>query len=219
MARTVLCWSGGKDCAWALSLLRGSGFQIAALVTTVSRSTGRVGMHDVRGELLQAQAASVGIPLWTVSLPWPCPNVDYNAAMAPVYGKALASGIDTIAFGDLYLEDVRAWREGSLDGTGMKPLFPLWSLPTDVLAREMMDAGVEARITALDARVLPPEWAGRAWDRKLLEQLPAGVDPCGENGEFHTFVTNGPMFRVPVPVRVGDTREEAGFLFTDLLPG
>ena len=219
MLRAVLGWSGGKDCAWALHVLRESGVEVAALLSTLDRATGRVSMHAVRGELIEAQAAALGLPLWTVPLPWPCPNLEYEAAMAAVCRKALNAGIAHVAFGDLHLEDVRAYREQRLAGTGMRALFPLWQTATAPLAREMVAAGLDARVITLDTAVMPRDLLGCPYDAQFLERLPAGVDPCGENGEFHTFVCGGPMFRAPVPVKPGATRDEGRFLYRDLLPG
>jgi uncharacterized protein (TIGR00290 family) len=193
--------------------------EVAALVTTVNRETGRAAMHDIRGALLDAQAVSLGLPLWTVPLPWPCSNENYIRAMSAVYEKARACGIGHIAFGDLHLADVRAWREQSLADTGITPLFPLWGLPTAPLAREMVAAGLDARIVAVDTSVMPRDAIGRSWDAAFLDALPPNVDPCGENGEFHTFVCGGPMFRNSIPVTAGALREEGSFLFADLLPG
>jgi uncharacterized protein (TIGR00290 family) len=193
--------------------------EVAALVTTVNRETGCAAMHDIRRALLDAQAGSLGLPLWTLPLPWPCPNEAYTRGMSAIYEKALASGIRHIAFGDLHLADVRAWREQSLANTGMSPLFPIWGLATAPLAREMVSAGLDARIVAVDKSVMPRDAIGRAWDAAFLDALPPNVDPCGENGEFHTFVCGGPMFRTSIPVAAGAVREEGSFLFADLLPG
>ena len=218
MLRTVLCWSGGKDCAWALRVLGESGVEIAALVSTLDERSAAVAMHRVRRELIEAQAAALDVPLWTVPLPWPCPNEEYERRMAGVCQRALAAGVTSMAFGDLHLADVRAYREQKLAGTGIEALFPLWGRPTEALAREMIAAGLEARVVSIDPAVMPRETLGRAYDAAFLESLPAGVDPCGENGEFHTFVHGGPMFRRRIPFAPGETREEGGFLYADLLP-
>jgi uncharacterized protein (TIGR00290 family) len=171
----------------------------------------------VRRSLLDAQARSIGIPLWPVPLPWPCSNEDYERIMADVCRRAKVEGIECVAFGDLFLPDVRAYRERQLAGTGLAPLFPLWGLPTDALAREMLAGGLKARITCVDPKVLSPAFAGREFDQALLADLPAGVDPCGEKGEFHTFAYGGPMFRKPIPISSGEVVERDGFVFSDLL--
>ena len=212
----ALCWSGGKDCAWALHILRSQGAQVAALVTTVRADSGCVAMHDVPGHLIAAQAAALRIPLWTVPLPWPCPNAEYESRMAALCRRALESGVHHMAFGDLFLRDIRDYRERSLAGTGIEPLFPLWDLPTGDLARAMIAGGLKARLVSVDTRVLGAEFAGREFDLDLLRDLPPGVDPCGENGEFHTFVCDGPMFTTRVEVRPGEVREEGSFAFAGL---
>lgn len=218
MARTLLCWSGGKDSAWTLQELRAGGVEIAALLTTINEANGRVAMHAIRGELLEAQAEAAGIPLWKVPLPWPCTNADYEARMQAACRRAVEEGIGTIAFGDLFLEDIRAYRERNLQGTGLEPIFPLWHRPTAALAREMIGGGLRARITCVDARAISREFAGREYDRRFLDELPAAADPCGENGEFHSFVYDGPFFRRPIAVQAGELRQDGDFVFADLLP-
>lgn len=214
-----LCWSSGKDSAWALHLLRQNpALRVTALVTTVNAAFDRVAMHAVRSELLRQQADAVGLPLKTILIPWPCSNAEYEAAVRPVVDDAVQSGVTAMAFGDLFLEDVRAYRERMLDGTGLTPLFPLWGRPTAELAEEMLAGGLKARLTCVDPKVLPRHFAGRAFDAELLTDLPDGVDPCGERGEFHTFVTDGPMFRRPVACWPGEIVERDGFVFADLLP-
>jgi uncharacterized protein (TIGR00290 family) len=173
-------------------------------------------MHAVRRDLLDAQARSIGIPLWPVPLPWPCSNEDYERIMGDVCRQAKAEGIECVAFGDLFLPEVRAYRERQLEGTGLTPLFPLWGLPTDALAQEMLAGGLQARITCVDPKLLPPAFAGREFDQAFLADLPAGVDPCGEKGEFHTFAYGGPMFREPIPIASGEVVERDGFVFADL---
>jgi uncharacterized protein (TIGR00290 family) len=212
--KAIVFWSGGKDSAWALR--SAVDFDVAALVTTTNECTGRIAMHAVRRELLEAQAAAIGLPLWTVPLPWPCPNDRYQRILSGIYEGAVRLGVEAVIFGDLYLEDIRAYREQCLDGTGLKPVFPLWRLPTDALAREMIDAGIRAKIACVDPKMLGRDLAGREFDRAFLADLPAGVDPCGERGEFHSFVYDGPMFRRPVPVSVGEIRDEDGFVFAEL---
>lgn len=216
--KTLLAWSSGKDSAWALDRLRQQGIPVGALLTTINQSADRVAMHGVRRRLLEAQADAAGVPLWVVRLPWPCANRDYESRMAEACAKAVAEGFDTMAFGDLYLRDVRQFRERQLSGTGLQPLFPLWELPTASLAREMIAGGLRARLSCVDSRALDASFAGREFDLALLENLPATVDPCGENGEFHTFAYDGPMFRSPLRVESGEIRHVDGFVYADLLP-
>jgi uncharacterized protein (TIGR00290 family) len=212
----LLAWSSGKDSAWTLARLRAQGVEPAALLTTFNSAFDRIAMHGVRRELAEAQARAAGVPLWPVELPWPCSNRQYEERMSEACRRAVESGIDSIAFGDLFLEDVRAYRERQLAGTGLCPLFPLWGEPTAKLAREMIAGGLRARITCVDPRVLPARFAGREFDEAFLAELPAGVDPCGENGEFHSFVYGGPMFAAPVEVECGEVVERDGFVFADL---
>jgi uncharacterized protein (TIGR00290 family) len=217
--RVLLSWSSGKDCAWSLHLLRQtSGVEVVALVTTLNAAANRVAMHAVRRELLEAQAERTGLPLWAVDLPWPCSNADYETRMRAVCERATAEGIEAVAFGDLFLEDVRAYRERQLTGTGLEPLFPAWGIPTAALAREMVGGGVKAKITCVDPAKLPPDFAGREFDAGFLDALPAGVDPCGENGEFHSFVYEAPVFSRPIRVKNGAAVERDGFIFADVLP-
>jgi uncharacterized protein (TIGR00290 family) len=212
----LLSWSSGKDSAWALHALRRADVPVVGLLTTINQAFDRVAMHAVRRGLLDAQARSIGIPLWPVPLPWPCSNEDYERIMGDVCRQAKAEGIECVAFGDLFLPEVRAYRERQLEGTGLTPLFPLWGLPTDALAQEMLAGGLQARITCVDPKLLPPAFAGREFDQALLADLPAGVDPCGEKGEFHTFAYSGPMFREPIPIASGEVVERDGFVFADL---
>lgn len=212
-----LSWSSGKDCAWALHELRRQGREVAALFTTLNAAFDRVAMHGVRRELLEAQAASVGLPLHVVDLPWPCSNDDYEARMRGLVDMAQRAGVTEMAFGDLFLEDVRAYRERNLAGTGIAPLFPLWGKPTGMLAREMIAAGVTARLATVDLARLDAAFAGRTFDAGLLDDLPAGIDPCGENGEFHTFVTAGPMMQWPLRVEPGEVVVRDGFAYADLM--
>ncbi len=218
--KTLLSWSSGKDSAWTLHVLRRTpGIEVVGLLTTVNEKHGRVSMHGVREELLDAQAAAAGLSLWRVGIPDPCDNAMYEEAMKSVMAVAGKMGIEAVAFGDLFLEDVRAYREKQMAPTGMKTLFPIWGTPTASLAREMIEAELQARLTCVDPKVLDRSFAGREFDTALLDALPAGVDPCGERGEFHTFAWSGPMFKRPVPVRVGEIVERGGFVFADLLPG
>jgi uncharacterized protein (TIGR00290 family) len=215
--KTLVSWSSGKDSAWMLHVLRTeTAFTPAALLTTMNEEADRVAMHGVRSAIVRAQAAAAGLPIITIPLPSPCPNDVYEARMATAVRQAVDDGFTHVAFGDLFLEDVRRYREARLDGTGLTPVFPLWEKPTAALARDMIDGGLEARITCLDPRVLAPSFAGRRYDRTLLDELPAQIDPCGERGEFHTCVTRGPMFARPIDVTVGVTVERGGFVFCDL---
>ena len=216
--KTLLAWSSGKDSAWALHRLRQQYIPVVALLTTINEGADRVAMHGVRRRLLEAQAESAGLPLWVVRLPWPCTNQDYELRMAEACQKAVAEGFDAMAFGDLYLRDVREYRERQLAGTGLQPVFPLWELPTASLAREMIAAGLRARLSCVDSKALDASFAGREFDLALLDNLPATVDPCGENGEFHTFAYDGPMFRSPMRVESGEVRDVDGFVYADLLP-
>ncbi len=217
MKRVLLSWSSGKDSAWALHLLRQSAeVEVVGLVTSFNAAFDRVAMHAVRRELVERQAERAGLPLWTVELPWPCSNAEYEARMSAVWTRARAEGINAVAFGDLFLEDIRAYRVKQLAGTGLEPLFPVWGLPTGELARQMVDAGVEARVTCVDPKRLPREFAGRRFDREFLASLPEGVDPCGEQGEFHTFVYASPVFQEPLAVEVGEVVERDGFVFADV---
>jgi uncharacterized protein (TIGR00290 family) len=216
--RALVAWSSGKDSAFALHVLRRAPeVEVIGLLTTINEAFDRVAMHAVRHSLLRAQADAVGLPLVPVRIPWPCPNDAYERAMEGALAEARAEGIAAVAFGDLFLEDVRRYREERMAGTGLRPLFPLWGRDTRALAEEMIASGQKAVLTCVDPRVLPGSFAGRAFDEALLRDLPAGVDPCGENGEFHSFAWEGPAFRRPVPVRVGEVVERDGFVFADLL--
>lgn len=217
--RALLSWSSGKDSAWCLQVLRRQGeVEVVGLLTTVNEVYGRVAMHAVRVELLTSQAEAAGLPLRQVPIPSPCTNERYEAAMASTIRRAREEGITVMAFGDLFLEDVRRYRVEKLAGTGVTPVFPLWGLPTPQLARDMIAAGLRARITCVDPKQLPPAFAGREFDAALLAELPPGVDPCGERGEFHTCVYDGPMFARPVPIRSGEVVERDGFVFADFAP-
>lgn len=217
--KTLLAWSSGKDSAWTLHVLRQQGeVDVVGLLTTVNRSFDRVAMHAVRRDLLVAQAAAVGLPLLTVEIPYPCSNDDYEAAMAAAIGRARGDGVTAVAFGDLFLEDVRRYREDRMRGSGLTPLFPIWGIPTDALARRMVGAGLRARLTCVDPKTLPASFAGRDFDAALLDDLPPGVDPCGERGEFHSFAYDGPMFERAVGIQAGEVVERDGFVFADLTP-
>ena len=215
--KILLSWSTGKDSAWMLHVLRSEGIgEPAALLTTVNESANRVAMHAVRTEVLQAQADAAGLPLITVLIPHPCPNEVYEAQMSAAIAKAKAEGFTHVAFGDLFLEDIRRYREGRMEGTGLTPIFPLWLRPTDALALDMLAGGLEAYLTCVDPRVVPASLAGRRFDAGLLSDLPPGTDPCGERGEFHTCAVAGPMFGKRIDVEVGGTVERDGFVFADL---
>lgn len=212
-----MCWSSGKDSAWALHVERQRGeVEVVGLLTTVTDAYNRVSMHGVRDEVLAAQAESVGLPLLRVPIPVPCSNAAYEAAMGKAVQQALAQGVAYMIFGDLFLEDVRRYRESQLAGTGISPRFPLWGRPTRSLAEEMIRAGLLARVTCLDPKRVPKELAGSVFDPQFLARLPAEVDPCAERGEFHTCALAGPMFQRAIAVEVGPTVERDGFVFTDL---
>ena len=215
--KIVMSWSSGKDSAWALHTLRREGAHVAALLTSLNETAGRVSMHGVREDVLRAQADAAGLPLMTSPLPWPCTNEIYEARLRVAVDRAVADGFTHVAFGDLFLEDVRKYREDRLAGTGLTPLFPLWGIPTDRLAREKIAGGIRARISTLDPRVMPRELIGAEFDEALLATLPAGVDPCAERGEFHTCVTAGPMFSRPLNIERGEVVEREGFVYGDLV--
>jgi uncharacterized protein (TIGR00290 family) len=219
--RVLLSWSSGKDSAWTLHLLRQQAdVEVVGLLTTFNEAADRVAMHAVRHTLVEAQAAAAGLPLWPVPLPWPCSNADYEQRMSAAIGRARDEGITHMAFGDLFLEDVRNYRIRQLSGSGIEPLFPLWGAPasTPALARRMLDGGLRAVLTCVDPRQLPEPFVGRRYDAALLADLPPTVDPCGEHGEFHTFCFGGPMFDFEIAVRPGEIVSRDGFCFADLLP-
>jgi uncharacterized protein (TIGR00290 family) len=216
--KALVSWSSGKDSAWTLHVMRKSGeYEIVGLLTTMNAEFDRVAMHGTRRALLEAQAEAAGLPLRTIPLPWPCSNEQYEAAMSAACAQAVVDGIEVIAFGDLFLEDVRRYREEKLAGTGLTPVFPLWGLPTDALAREMVRSGVRARIVCVDPKKLPRQFAGRDLNEDILDAMPAEVDRCAERGEFHTVAHAGPMFRRAIPVENGEVLERDGFVFSDLL--
>ena len=218
--KILVSWSTGKDSAWMLHRLQQQHPGAAAgLLTTTNEAFDRVAMHAVRRELLQAQADATGLPLHVVPLPWPCSNEQYEAIMKRAVDGFVADGFTHAAFGDLFLEDVRRYREERLAGSGLEPLFPLWKQQsTASLAQEMLDAGLRATLTCVNPKKLDRTFAGRTFDHDLLRDLPADVDPCGENGEFHSFAHTGPMFRRPIPVQLGEVVDRDGFVFADLLP-
>jgi diphthamide synthase (EF-2-diphthine--ammonia ligase) len=200
-------------------LRRDPAVEVVGLLTTINQQFQRIAIHGVREALLEEQATAAGLPLWKVPLPWPCSNDAYEAAMRTACERAVREGIEGFAFGDLFLEDIRAYRVEKLAGTGLEPIFPCWLLPTAELAREMISAGFRANLTCVDPRHLEPRFAGRAFDEALLNELPASVDPCGERGEFHTFVSAGPVFSRSIEVRPGEIVERDGFVYADFLPG
>ena len=219
--RALLSWSTGKDAAWSLHVLRQSNeVEVVGLLTTIDQAGERVAMHAVRQALLEMQAEAAGLPLVTVPLPFPCTNAEYEAAMQNALAEAKERfAVSHVAFGDLFLEDVRAYREKQLEGMGLAPLFPLWGKPTRALAEEMIAGGLRAYLTCVDPRQLPASFAGRAFDRAFLDSLPAGIDPCGERGEFHTCAYAGPMFSRPLLPVLGEIVERDGFVYADLLCG
>ena len=214
--KTWLSWSSGKDSAWSLHVLRQSGeYEATGLFTTVNSAFGRVAMHAVRVELLRQQARAVGLPLYLIEIPYPCSDEQYAVAMADFVVRASNDGVRCMAFGDLFLPDVRRYREERLQGTGIEPIFPLWEMPTRKLLEEMLAGGLRASLTCVDPRVLPAEFAGRELTLELLESMPPSIDPCGENGEFHTFVFDGPMFTQPLDIEMGEVVTRDGFVFAD----
>ena len=218
MKRVLVSWSSGKDSAWLVHVLRQSDdVQIAGLLTTINESVDRVAMHAVRAELVEAQAGALGLPLTKVGIPSPCPNDVYEQAMAAAVARAVADGFTHVAFGDLFLEDVRRYREEKLAGTGLSPLFPLFGADTSALARQMIAGGLRARITCVHPPVLDASFVGREFDAALLDELPPDVDPCGERGEFHTFAYRGPMFSRDIPIESGIVVHRDGYVFADLV--
>jgi len=217
--KALVAWSSGKDSAWAWhEIRRGGEFDVVGALTTLTDSFNRVSMHGVRQELLAMQLAAADLPAIVVPIPYPCPNEVYEARMAAALADAKASGVTHVIFGDLFLQDVRAYREQKLAGTGITPVFPLWQRPTAALAREMIAAGVETYLVCVDLKQLPRSFAGRLFDHALLEDLPPAADPCGENGEFHSCIVAGPMLSRRIPVEVGEIVERDGFAYADLLP-
>jgi uncharacterized protein (TIGR00290 family) len=217
--KALIAWSSGKDSAWSLYEARRAGeYDIVGALTTVTDAFARVSMHGVREAILLAQLEAAGLPSTVVRIPYPCPNDVYEARMAETLAAAKADGISAIVFGDLFLEDIRAYRVAKLAGTGIEPLFPLWQRPTDRLARDMIAGGLETYLATVDLKKLPVSFAGRKFDAALLADFPPGIDPCGENGEFHSCVVAGPMFSRRIEVSVGETVERDGFAYADLLP-
>lgn len=217
--RVLLSWSSGKDSAWTLQVLRQQAVEVVGLLTTFNEAVDRVAMHAVRRILVEAQAAGVGLPLWPVQLPWPCSNADYEQRMREVVTRAVNAGITHVAFGDLFLEEIRNYRIRQLAGSGIEPLFPLWGTPNDTrqLARNMLKAGMKSVLTCVDPQQLAPSFVGRFFDDALLSDLPSSVDPCGEKGEFHTFCFDGPIFAKEIPLERGQTVYRDGFWFADVV--
>jgi uncharacterized protein (TIGR00290 family) len=218
MKRVLLSWSSGKDSAWALHVLRQQAdIELVGLLTTVNTEFQRVAMHGTRRSVLEAQAEAAQLPLWNVPLPWPCSNEIYEQRMSEVCDRAIREEVDAIAFGDLFLPEIRAYRETQLKPTGLEPLFPLWEIPTRDLAQEMMAGGLRAKLVCVDTKQLPGSFAGREFDTALLNDLPPEIDPCGERGEFHTCVYAGPMFTAPLPLEAGEVVDRDGFVYADFV--
>ena len=216
MKKILVSWSSGKDCAWALHLLRQQpDIKIVALLTTINSEFDRVAMHGTRSAVLEAQASAAALPLWKIQLPWPCSNEEYEHRIAEACLRATSEGIEAIAFGDLFLRDVRAYREKQLQRTGIEPLFPLWDIPTRELAHDMISGGFRAKLVCVDSRQLDPSFAGRDFNTSLLNDLLPSVDPCGENGEFHSCVYDGPMFSRPISLDAGEIVDRDGFIYAD----
>jgi len=219
MPKCLVSWSSGKDSAWMVHVLRQQpDIQLAGVLTTVNEVYQRVAMHAVRVELLEAQADALGLPLWQIPIPSPCPNEVYERVMAAAVARAVGEGFTHMAFGDLFLEDIKRYREDKLAGTGLTPIFPLFGADTTTLAREMVAGGLKARLTCVNPRVLDAKFAGREFDASLLDELPASVDPCGERGEFHSFAYAGPMFSKSILIKSGEVVERDGFVFADVMP-
>jgi uncharacterized protein (TIGR00290 family) len=219
LRKVLMSWSSGKDSAWALHLLRQQpDVEVVALLTAFNSVADRVAMHAVRRALVELQAERTGLPLWPVELPWPCSNLEYETRMRSVCQCATSEGITAVAFGDLFLQEIRDYRVRQLHGSGLEPLFPVWHIPTAQLGRDMIASGVKAKITCVDPSKLSKSFAGRNYDLPLLQALPSDIDPCGENGEFHTFVSDAPVFSRPIAVRAGQVVERDGFVFADVLP-
>ena len=217
--RALLSWSSGKDCAWALHVIRQqSQIEIVGLVTTFNEAFNRVAMHGVRMDLVEAQAAAAQLPLWSIPIPWPCSNDIYEQRMRAAIERAVASDVTRFVYGDLFLEDIRKYREQQLAGTGIEPVFPLWGTPADTstLAKKMIDSGLKATLSCVDPKQLDLGFVGREFDRRLLAELPPSVDPCGERGEFHSFCHSGPIFDRSIPIEGGEIVERDNFWFADI---
>lgn len=218
MKKTMLSWSSGKDSAWALHVMRNDpDILVDGLFCTINQKFDRVAMHAVRVALLQSQADSIGLPIQLIPIPYPCSDAEYASIMSDFVGREAKRGVECFAFGDLFLADIREFREKSMVGTGITPIFPIWGMDTRVLSATMLDAGLRAQITCVDPSKLSAEFSGREYDASFLSDIPPGVDPCGENGEFHSFAFDGPMFSHEIGIRIGETTSRDGFVFTDLL--
>lgn len=218
--RILLSWSSGKDSAWALHVLRRKpDVEVVGLFCTINQEFERVVMHAVRIELIKQQAQNIDLPIQLIPIPHPCGDNVYGTIMKNFVEQAKQRGIECFAFGDIFLEDVRGYREANLADTGITPIFPLWGMPTKKLSVEMVSGGLRAIITCVDPKHLSTDFAGQEYGESFLERIPANVDPCGENGEFHSFAFAGPMFKKPVNIAIGETVARSGFIFTDLLPG
>jgi len=217
--KTVLIWSSGKDSAWALYLLRQNPlFEVSGLFTVINQESNRAPMHSTRVEMLQRQSDAIGLPISFIYLPDPCTNEQSDSIMGRFVAESAITGIEYMAFGDLFLEDIRAYRNKQLKGSGIEALFPCWGIPTITLAQEMLSSGIEAYISSIDSRKLPTCLVGKKWTNEIIEEFPAGCDPCGENGEFHTVVVAGPMFQRSISVEVGKIYEQNGFAYADIIP-
>lgn len=217
--KILLSWSSGKDSAWALyTLSKNPDVDILGLFTVMNEKYDRVSMHSTREELLYLQAEAIGLPIETINIPDPCTNEQCDTIMRQFVRKSAAAGIECMAFGDLFLEDIRQYRVNQMKGTGIEPIFPLWGLPTRSLANEMISAGIEAYVSCVDLKKLPARFAGEKWTSDLVAQFPENIDPCGENGELHTVVVDGPMFRTSVQVKIGEILERNGFAYADIIP-
>jgi len=216
--KVLLSWSSGKDSAWALyELLNSLDFEVLGLFTTINKKYGRVAMHSTRLEILKKQAEAVSLPIHIIELPDPCSNEQYEIIMKEFISDTVSKKIECIAFGDLFLEDIKKYRETQFSATGIKPIFPLWGIPTKKLSEQMLSSGVETYISCIDLKKVPKHFAGKMWTKELISELPEYCDVCGENGEFHTVVVDGPMFTKRIPVSVGEIVEKEGFAFADVI--
>lgn len=217
--KTLVSWSSGKDSAWTLyKLQQQQEFEVVGLFCTFNKKYERGAMHAVRNELIRQQTESIGLPLELIPIPDPCNDSEYKAIMANFIAQVKSQEIEYIAFGDLYLKDIRRYREDSLAGTGITPLFPLWQIPTDKLSNDMVNSGLRAKISCIDPNLMPLSFAGHEYDNTFLKQIPSNIDPCGENGEFHSFVYDGPMFNHKINISIGEVVARNGFVYTDILP-
>lgn len=217
MKKTLLSWSSGKDSAWALyQLKKMPDIDLVGLFSTYNQKFERIAMHSTRLDLVKMQASEAGLPIELIPLPFPCSNEDYEKIMGDFIKSVIERGITHIAFGDLFLEDIRQYRIDKLEGTGITPIFPIWGIPTNELSRTMIASGLRSQVTCIDPKQIPEEFAGQEYNSDFIESLPDSVDPCGENGEFHSFAFAGPMFKNHIPITVGETVKRDGFIFTDV---